>query len=217
VSFFFFFVGLKCSAYSYGPDCAHTAFWSIYDNNNYTHETFKPNHLTPQLCNLGPKESSEFHPFSYGAATAATAATAAFPPLDASLVWDEAQWSMLDGFQFQNELFDTDASNGLDLHVGLDPHVSDMFDPMARNPSDTSGTSLSSTSLTPSGANGRFVCTDPTCDITFKRKSDMLRHAKKHEPPAFHCYEQGCQYNGARGFYRKDKLVDHRKHRHGLA
>ena len=58
--------------------------------------------------------------------------------------------------------------------------------------------------------------TCPTCTLTFTRASDLQRHALKHLPESrqYECWVQGCPYKGARGFYRKDKLMAHVKARH---
>lgn len=56
-----------------------------------------------------------------------------------------------------------------------------------------------------------YVCT--TCFRTFKRPSDLERHAKKHRPDSriHQCPVQGCEY---RSNYRKDKLREHVKRCH---
>ena len=58
----------------------------------------------------------------------------------------------------------------------------------------------------------------PHCEKTFSRDADMERHAKKHSPAAktFHCFVDGCKYNGEKGFYRRDKLMAHQRVKHGL-
>lgn len=50
------------------------------------------------------------------------------------------------------------------------------------------------------------------CNQTFKRQSDLVRHAKKHQsgPKNWKCVTRGCNYAS----YRKDKLVDHMRRRH---
>ena len=64
----------------------------------------------------------------------------------------------------------------------------------------------------------RFTCLHPGCVRSFARSSDLKRHVGKHNSGArtHHCFENGCNYNGAKGFYRRDKLVDHQKTRHGM-
>ena len=56
------------------------------------------------------------------------------------------------------------------------------------------------------------------CSATFKRTGDVKRHEKVHIPGQrrFHCWQLGCERNGRRGFYRRDKLRDHEKQVHGL-
>jgi hypothetical protein len=56
------------------------------------------------------------------------------------------------------------------------------------------------------------------CSATFKRPGDVKRHEKKHFPAqiAYHCWEVGCERNGMKGFYRRDKLRDHEKTVHGF-
>jgi len=56
------------------------------------------------------------------------------------------------------------------------------------------------------------------CNKTLKRPGDVKRHEKKHFPKevTFHCWQLGCDRNGTKGFYRRDKLRDHEKIVHGL-
>jgi hypothetical protein len=56
------------------------------------------------------------------------------------------------------------------------------------------------------------------CSATFKRPGDVKRHEKKHFPAqiTYHCWEIGCERNGMKGFYRRDKLRDHEKTVHGF-
>ncbi|MCJ1352295.1 MAG: hypothetical protein MMC33_002279 [Icmadophila ericetorum] len=69
--------------------------------------------------------------------------------------------------------------------------------------------SVTSSSLLPTPRRTlRPIC--PRCPKTFKRKSDMERHARVHELPTHFCGIVRCKYN-TRGFYRKDKLTDHMK------
>ena len=65
---------------------------------------------------------------------------------------------------------------------------------------------------------GRFTCLHPGCVRSFGRSSDLKRHMGKHDTGTrpFNCYVDGCKYNGAKGFYRRDKLVDHQKAKHGM-
>ncbi|KAM0795998.1 hypothetical protein BDR22DRAFT_825606 [Usnea florida] len=61
---------------------------------------------------------------------------------------------------------------------------------------------------------GPKLHTCPECKTAFKRKGELKRHAKKHQPDSnvFRCVIAGCGYNS----YRKDKLADHVKHRHAV-
>ena len=65
----------------------------------------------------------------------------------------------------------------------------------------------------------KYMCQTENCGCDFKRWGDLLRHEKKHLPdaPKLDCPEIGCEYKGSRGFARRDKLMDHRRNRHGLA
>ena len=63
----------------------------------------------------------------------------------------------------------------------------------------------------------RIFCADPTCDKTFKRRADMLRHrAQIHNASStkLDCDSPGCARRGSRGFVRKDKLRDHQRAAH---
>ena len=63
-----------------------------------------------------------------------------------------------------------------------------------------------------------FVCRFPKCDKSFSREPDLARHALKHQkgPRPYSCIESLCKYRGEKGFYRRDKLVSHRRNQHGL-
>lgn len=63
------------------------------------------------------------------------------------------------------------------------------------------------------------MCQFEGCGRGFKRWADLLRHEKAHLPdaPKRDCPEIGCQYKGHMGFARHDKLMDHRRNRHGFA
>jgi hypothetical protein len=79
--------------------------------------------------------------------------------------------------------------------------------------------SPSSQAATPSRNNSspdRHSCHH--CNSTFKRQADLKRHSKVHFPGQrkFHCWQLGCERNGRRGFYRRDKLKDHEKQAHGF-
>ena len=65
----------------------------------------------------------------------------------------------------------------------------------------------------------KYMCQIASCGSGFTRWGDLLRHEKKHLPdaPKLDCPEIGCEYKGSRGFARRDKLMDHRRNRHGLA
>lgn len=53
----------------------------------------------------------------------------------------------------------------------------------------------------------RIAC--HSCSKTIARHGDMLRHAAKHDSDVrcYECWAPSYKYNGAYGFYRKDKLV----------
>jgi len=57
----------------------------------------------------------------------------------------------------------------------------------------------------------------PQCAKTFVRASDLERHAKSHAKgmPEFECPAPGCARKGMKGFWRKDKMMDHYRCRHG--
>ena len=76
----------------------------------------------------------------------------------------------------------------------------------------------SSSASSPANNGSRVDCPFQGCGKSFTRKGDLSRHAKKHDPEArtFHCYVQGCGFNGDRGFYRRDKLMDHERKAHGM-
>ncbi|KAA6411278.1 MAG: hypothetical protein FRX48_04558 [Lasallia pustulata] len=63
---------------------------------------------------------------------------------------------------------------------------------------------------------GKFVC--PVCpQAKCACIDDLRRHMRKHVPGArpYECPELACSYKGELGFYRKDKLTDHLRNRHG--
>lgn len=60
------------------------------------------------------------------------------------------------------------------------------------------------------------VCATEGCRLSFKRRSDLRRHEKKHDSPIWHCLEHGCRFRGQHGFYRLDKLTSHQTNKHGL-
>lgn len=63
----------------------------------------------------------------------------------------------------------------------------------------------------PPTANGRFTCS--ICSKTYARRGDLRRHELKHNPTMrkFDCPKSDCVRKGAKGFERKDKMVDHLK------
>jgi hypothetical protein len=81
-----------------------------------------------------------------------------------------------------------------------------------RTPDPNSPSIPSSSNTSPS----RQFC--GLCRSTFKRPGDLKRHEKVHFPErrSFHCWQYGCERNGRKGFYRRDKLRDHEKQVHGM-
>lgn len=61
-------------------------------------------------------------------------------------------------------------------------------------------------------------CHQPGCGKTFARKADLRRHAKTHNPQSrtLHCPITGCPYAEAKAFYRRDKLLAHKRNVHRL-
>ena len=64
----------------------------------------------------------------------------------------------------------------------------------------------------------KWNCPAEGCLPLFKRETELIRHMNIHLPGVqpYECSELGCPYKGDKGFYRKDKLVDHQRNRHGL-
>lgn len=60
----------------------------------------------------------------------------------------------------------------------------------------------------------RYQC--PQCSTICVRDGDLNRHMKKHLPPQYHCLVNGCDRHGHKAFYRKDKLLDHQRKKHGM-
>lgn len=63
----------------------------------------------------------------------------------------------------------------------------------------------------------RLKCEHPGCTSKrrFTRKYELQRHMKKHAPPvAYPCPVIGCSYQGARSFYRSEKLKVHLRMSH---
>lgn len=54
------------------------------------------------------------------------------------------------------------------------------------------------------------------CLGAFSRAGDLRRHYRVHFPDyrTFHCRFEGCNRNGPRGFYRRDKFRDHQRQAH---
>jgi hypothetical protein len=52
-------------------------------------------------------------------------------------------------------------------------------------------------------------CNFDGCKRSFKRKGDLTKHKKKHDPPEHHCPYDLCSRAFPKGFHLKDKLVDH--------
>jgi len=60
-----------------------------------------------------------------------------------------------------------------------------------------------------------FTCS--RCGKAFKRKGDLTRHGKSHGPTTFYCIYANCPRSVyTKGFYRKDKLVDHLESSHKM-
>ena len=66
--------------------------------------------------------------------------------------------------------------------------------------------------------NQRVKCLAGGCKSLFQSLDDCRRHMRKHlpGPRKFECSEPGCQYKGEMGFYRRGKLICHRRNQHGL-
>jgi hypothetical protein len=60
--------------------------------------------------------------------------------------------------------------------------------------------------------NRRFTC--EVCKKEYRHKADMIRHAQSHMGPKYDCTY--CDQNGARGFYRRDKFLEHQRSVHGI-
>ncbi|CZR60527.1 uncharacterized protein PAC_10423 [Phialocephala subalpina] len=63
----------------------------------------------------------------------------------------------------------------------------------------------------------RFNCTHPNCNANFNRIGDLRRHDRVHGPPAHPCTIAGCTRRGGNAFYRRDKLLNHLRKKHGMA
>ncbi|KAF8865133.1 hypothetical protein BDZ45DRAFT_580895 [Acephala macrosclerotiorum] len=64
--------------------------------------------------------------------------------------------------------------------------------------------------------NNRFNCTHPNCSASFNRIGDLRRHDRVHGVPAHPCTVSGCSRKGGNAFYRRDKLLDHMRKKHGM-
>jgi hypothetical protein len=56
------------------------------------------------------------------------------------------------------------------------------------------------------------------CPSVFNRAGDLRRHYRKHFASQYvhDCHVPGCNRTGVNGFYRRDKLANHLRQRHGL-
>lgn len=64
---------------------------------------------------------------------------------------------------------------------------------------------------------GKYHCDSANCSKSFKRYSDLLRHASSTHcinPQKFPCTFPGCERGGDNGFPRKDKLTSHYNNKH---
>ena len=93
------------------------------------------------------------------------------------------------------------AANGLGPQATTDGGLLNTF-----NVVDDNATARGPAQVAPA----RYTC--PECNIPFKRKADLKRHAKIHKPDSknFRCVAAGCGYSS----YRKDRLDDHVERRH---
>lgn len=66
--------------------------------------------------------------------------------------------------------------------------------------------------LPPVLPDGRFACTNPACNKTFKRDADRVRHEvsiHSNHPGAHLCPIPGCAKGQGKGFSRPDKVTEH--------
>ncbi|KAL9103154.1 MAG: hypothetical protein Q9187_009039 [Circinaria calcarea] len=98
------------------------------------------------------------------------------------------------------------------------PSVSGSLDVSLASPATDTPSASPAATVTSPAASGRFPCLHPGCVRSFGRSSDLKRHVDKHNtgPRPFNCNVDGCKYNGAKGFYRRDKLIDHQRKIHGM-
>lgn len=82
----------------------------------------------------------------------------------------------------------------------------DALKPHPSSPNATGTSESPNTIIAPA-----FRCDHPGCNAnSFKRHADFTRHQRIHTPEKeYSCPAQGCKRYGARGFSRKDKLIDH--------
>ena len=97
--------------------------------------------------------------------------------------------------------------------------------PIALSPNNyTAGRALTNNSLPMATSNNHLIPVDmvspvrprrtcKNCNETFRRQSDLERHALKHGPKNIKCQVQGCKYRT----YRNDKLREHVGRRHPAA
>ncbi|KAL9118152.1 MAG: hypothetical protein Q9187_005307 [Circinaria calcarea] len=86
------------------------------------------------------------------------------------------------------------------------------------SPGTDTFSAIPTASIATKASNDRFACLHPGCVRSSSRSSDLQRHMRKHDTSTklFNCNVKGCKYNGAKGFYRRDKLVSHQRKRHGM-
>ncbi|KAF4634063.1 hypothetical protein G7Y89_g4038 [Cudoniella acicularis] len=121
--------------------------------------------------------------------------------MEASFSFDNAPASVP---SFSNDQLDTGLiAPDLTSSPSVPPHVS--------------AATQSTTTLLVSSTNNRFRCTQPNCGADFARIGDLRRHHRTHGAPAHPCTVNGCIRREQRVFYRRDKLLDHMRKRHGLA
>jgi uncharacterized Zn-finger protein len=96
----------------------------------------------------------------------------------------------------------------------VDPRHLQVPDDPTRQAAPTPVATQATSGTTPQA--GQHPCN--VCPRAFNRKSDLRRHFKRHfsSQAVFDCNVTGCDRNGGNGFYRRDKLADHLKQRHGL-
>jgi hypothetical protein len=81
----------------------------------------------------------------------------------------------------------------------------------------TASSSSTSPALASTNANiNRFTCGYVGCNMTFARRGDFCRHAKKHLPGEHPCPVANCDRKGDEAFYRRDKLYDHLRKKHKM-